>query len=142
MQGELKGDHAAVQSAVGCSGAVAMTTNYDEGDLLLSVSGIIPADEFHPFVVQTARRVGLRGWVQHHAYGALVRAVGTEEQLVQLIRAIRDHAPASSRVRSMDPEVVTAETPPVSDGFVALGEDLGEHHDPAPDHSPPLARVA
>lgn len=119
-----------------------MTTNIDEGDLLLRVSGIVPADEFHPFVVQAARRIGLRGWVQRDPTGALIRAIGSEDQLVLLIRAIRDHAPASARVRSMDPEIATPETPAVDERFVALVDESAEHHDPAPDHTPPLARVA
>ena len=121
-----------------------MTSN-EEGDLLLRVSGILPAEEFHPFLVRVARELGLRGWVRHDSTGALIRAVGREDQLVQLVRAIRDDAPVSLRVRSMDPDLITGGTPPVGDAFTTLPADL-EWRDrpagPAPDHPALLANVA
>lgn len=120
----------------------AFADEFDEGDLLLQVSGILPAADFHPFVVAVARRLGLHGWVRHHPAGALVRAVGAEPQLVRLVCAIRDHAPASVRVRGMDPDLVTAATPPVSERFVALVEEPVDWPGPTPDAPAPLARVA
>ena len=114
----------------------------DEGDLLLQVGGILPAAEFHPFVVRTARGLGLRGWVRHDAAGALLRAVGTEAQLVKLVRAIRDDAPPAVRVRGMDPDLVTAATPPVGERFVALVDEPVDWPGPTPSAPAPLAHVA
>jgi hydrogenase maturation factor HypF (carbamoyltransferase family) len=113
-----------------------MTTNPDEGDLLLRVTGFVPAEEFHPYVLRVARRFG------HDSAGALIRAVGYEDQLVRFVRAIRDDAPAAVRIRSLDPELITADTPIVGDKFAALAAETIEWHDPAPDHTPPLAHVA
>lgn len=95
----------------------------DEGDLLLRVTGILPAAEFHPFVVRRARQLGLRGWIRHEPCGALIRAIGTETLLVRLVRAIRAEAPPSARIRSLDTEPVTASLPLAGDHFVALIEE-------------------
>lgn len=119
-----------------------MITNIEEGDLLLRVAGIIPPDEFHPFVVRIARRLGLRGWVRHDSAGALIRAVGSEEQLVMLVRAIREDGPPSLRVRGMDPEAITVHTPAAGDRFVPLVAADTDMHDPSPEHPSPLERVA
>lgn len=98
----------------------------EEGELLLRVSGILPVDEFEGFVIETARRLHLRGWTRHEGSGAVLRAAGPEEQLAALVRAIRDDAPASARVRSMDTEGITPETPPIGESFGPLiAEDAG-----------------
>lgn len=118
-----------------------MTTDSDEGELLLQVAGILPPADFHPFVVRLAHRLHLRGWVRHEAIGASLRIVGAEDDIVQLIRGICDDAPPSLRLRGMNPGAITPELPPVGDAFVALADDLGcpapTPHDPAP-----LAHVA
>lgn len=114
----------------------------DEGDLLMQVNGMLPVADFHPFVARVARRLGLRGWIRHDPAGALIRAVGTEEQLVRLVRAIRDDSPPSVSVRGMDPDLITAATPAVGDRFVALIEETPEWHDPTPTEPAPLAHVA
>jgi hydrogenase maturation factor HypF (carbamoyltransferase family) len=101
-----------------------MTTLVEEGDLLLHVTGILPVADFHPFVVRLARRLGVRGWIRHEAAGAVIRAIGTEDKLYQLVRAIRVEAPPSLRVRGMEPLLVTADTPAVGDGFTAITEEL------------------
>lgn len=113
----------------------------DEGDLLLRVRGILPAADFHPFVVRAARRLKLRGWIRHDSSGALVRAIGPEISLARLVRAIRDDAPPSARVRSMDPEAIAADTAAAGDRFVALvGEPI--EWQPSPTKSAALAHVA
>jgi acylphosphatase len=128
-------------SASGPEESAVASYNLDEGDLLLRVSGILPAAEFHPFVLGVARRLGLRGWIRHDAGAAIIRAIGFESQLVQLVRAIRDDAPPSTSIRGMDPDLITADTPPVGERFVALIEDNVELHNPTPTE-PPLAHVA
>jgi acylphosphatase len=110
--------------------ATNMTSNAEEGDLLLRVTGILPAADFHPFVVHIAESLSLKGWVRHDAAGALIRAVGTEDQLVALVRAIRNEIPVSLRLRSMDPDLATASTPGVGESFVVLPEDM-VWHEPA-----------
>lgn len=112
----------------------------DEGDLLLRVTGFVPAAEFEPFVLRVARRLGLQGWIRQEPTGALIRAVGMEAQLVRLVRALRD-APASTRIRSLDTETITAETPPVPHSFVALVEEVAPRHEDK-QASPALANVA
>lgn len=107
-----------------------MTIAAEEGEMLLRVAGKVPAVEFHPFVVRAAHRLGVRGWVQHDPAGALIRAIGTEDQLVLLVRAIRTGAPAAVSIRALDPEVITANTPAVSDHFTALAE-ASDWHEPA-----------
>jgi acylphosphatase len=114
----------------------------DEGDLLLRVSGIIPADDFHPFVVRVARALRLRGWIRHDPAGALIRAVGDELQLLQLVRALLREAPPTARIRSLDPEAITTETPPIPDHFAAMVDQPDEWHDPAPAGGPTLSHAA
>lgn len=104
----------------------------EEGDLLLRVTGLVPAAEFHPFVVSVARRHGLRGWIRHHPAGALIRAVGTEDDLVQLVRALRNEAPPSIGIRSLDTEAVAVDSTAVGDGFIALVEEAIPWREPAP----------
>jgi hydrogenase maturation factor HypF (carbamoyltransferase family) len=125
--------------------AINMTSNAEEGDLLLRVTGILPAADFHPFVVHIAESLSLKGWVRHDASGALIRAVGTEDQLVALVRAICNEIPVSLRLRSMDPDVVTVNTPEVGESFVVLPEDMVWHEPaiaPAAEPAAPLANVA
>lgn len=95
----------------------------EEGELLLRVAGIVPAADFHPFIVRTARRHGLRGWVRQEDSEVLIRVVGSELELVRLIRAIRRDAPVSARVRSLELEAPTADTPAIGEGFVVLIEE-------------------
>ena len=116
----------------------------DEGDLLLRVTGIVPPDDFHPFVVRVARHLRLRGWIRHDPAGALIRAVGEEIPLAQLVRALWTDAPPSARIRGLDPDLITADTPPVGDHFIALVEEPVGWADPDPEPSgtPPLAHVA
>jgi hydrogenase maturation factor HypF (carbamoyltransferase family) len=118
-----------------------MTYVSEEGDLLLRVTGILPVADFHPFVLRLAHRLQLRGWVRHEAFGASIRAIGPEDEIVQLIRGIRDDAPPSLRVRGMNPDLITADTPQVGETFVALAEQI-PHGQPSPDHPTPEQRVA
>ena len=115
---------------------------HDEGDLLLRVTGLVPPIEFHPFVVRAARRLGLHGWIKHDPSGALIRAVGEEAALALLVRSIWRESPPSTRIRSLDPELVTPECPPVDDHFVPLLEDTGDWHEPTPAGPSPMAHVA
>jgi acylphosphatase len=112
----------------------------DEGDLLLRVSGHVPAADFQPVVVGAARRLRLRGWVQADSGGARIRALGTESQLVALVRAIRRDCPASASIRSLDTEPVDATTPPVGERFQALVAEAVALPEPTP--PAPLAHVA
>ncbi len=114
----------------------------DEGDLLLRVTGLVPAADFHPFVVAVARRHGLRGWIRHHPAGALIRTVGVEGDLVQLVRALVNEAPQSVRIRSLDTEAIAADTAPVGDGFIPLMEEAVPWREPAAAPAAPLADVA
>ncbi len=114
----------------------------DEGDLLLRVTGIVPASDFHPFVLRAAKKLGLRGWIRHDPSGALIRAVGEELPLARFVRALWTDAPASARIRSMDPEAITADLPAVNDKFMALVEEAAEWHEPAPAASNSLEHVA
>ena len=111
----------------------------DEGDLLLRVTGFVPASDFHPFVVRAGRRLRLRGWIRHDNAGALIRAVGDEPQLAQLVRALWTDAPPSTCIRSLEPELILPETAPVGDRFVALIEEPVAH---AVEPEPVLAHVA
>lgn len=118
-----------------------MTTYTDEGDLLLRVAGMLPASEFDPFLMRVVRRLGLRGWVRHDGAGVLIRAVGFEEDLVRLVRAIRVDAPPAVNVRGMTPDLITEATPAIGEQFAVLAEDL-EWHAPDPGHRAALAKVA
>jgi acylphosphatase len=113
----------------------------EEGDLLLRVTGRVPAAEFHPFVVSVARRQGLRGWIRHHPAGALIRAVGTEDDLVHLVRALRNEAPPSVGIRSQDTEAVAVDATPVGDSFVPLVEEAIPWREPVA-AAPVVADVA
>jgi len=112
----------------------------DEGDLLLRVTGYVPATDFHPVVVAAAQKLRVRGWVQSEAGGALIRAIGSETQLVSLVRAIRRAQPTSASIRSLDTEPIEATTLSVGDRFVALVAETVALPDPTP--SAPLANVA
>jgi hydrogenase maturation factor HypF (carbamoyltransferase family) len=120
-----------------------MTTISDEGDLLLRVSGIVPTDDFQPFVLRLAHHIHVRGWVTNDSRGALIRAIGIESQLVGLVHGILHDAPPSLRIRSVDVEAVTDGSVPAGEGFVSLPDDQGEFTTVTLGHEPPaLSRVA
>lgn len=119
----MTGPFSAMKKLLQRPAAAAASVDADIGDLLLRVTGFVPAAEYHPFVVSVARRLGLKGWIRHDAAGALIRAEGYERELARLVRALRDDAPPGTRVRSFDPQVITADMPPVGDWFVALVEE-------------------
>jgi hydrogenase maturation factor HypF (carbamoyltransferase family) len=116
-----------------------MTINAEEGDVLVRVWGIVPAKEFQPFVVRSARRLRIRGWVTNDARGALIRAVGVDDAIAALVRAIRDAAPPAMRVRAIETELLTEGMPSVGERFCALPSGPEFHGSTS---MPPLARVA
>lgn len=113
----------------------------DDGEILLRVVGLLPAGEFEGFLLKVGRQLKLRGWVKPESSGALVRALGTEDQLLKLVRAIRCDAPPSARVRSLELEALTPETPGLSVGFEPLLEAATEGTAHDGNHGP-VAKVA
>jgi hydrogenase maturation factor HypF (carbamoyltransferase family) len=110
-----------------------MNTNPDEGDLLLRLSGIVPMDDFQPFIAHVARRLHLRGWISCDARGPVIRAIGVEDQLVGLVHAILHDAPPSLRIRSLEVEPVAENLVPVGEQFAVLPSATIEFIPPAPE---------
>ena len=92
----------------------------EEADVLLRVRGIMPPDEFQPFVKHVASRFHVRGWVRNDSYGALIRAVASEDELVGFVHALRCQAPPATRVRGIETEPLELATVAATDTFVSL----------------------
>jgi hydrogenase maturation protein HypF len=71
-------------------------------DRLLRVRGTVQGVGFRPFVLRTARELGVRGWVRNDASGVLVRAIGDEAQLASLADTIVAHPPSAARVTAVE----------------------------------------
>lgn len=76
--------------------------NPPPSDRLLRVRGTVQGVGFRPFVLRTARQLGLRGWVRNDASGVLVRAIGAEAQLASLADAIAARPPGAARVTAVE----------------------------------------
>jgi acylphosphatase len=62
----------------------------------LRISGRVQAVGYRAFVIDEARRLGLRGWVRNRRDGTVeASAVGAEEAVEQLVEAWRRGPPAA-----------------------------------------------
>ena len=95
------------------------------GDRLIRVRGTVQGVGFRPFVLRTAVRLGLRGWVRNDALGVLLRAVGPAEALEDLIHTLRHEAPPAATVESVADEL-RLDFSAVGDGFAIVASESGE----------------
>jgi acylphosphatase len=114
--------------AVAAAGAVELV---DVGDIALRVAGHGFDRDFADFVARCAARLGLVGWIRIGSGEAMIRAVGSEDNLAALIRELRDHAPVDASVRGFELERVDALPAPPGEGFIALLETTVPAADPA-----------
>jgi acylphosphatase len=64
--------------------------------LRLRISGRVQAVGYRAFVIEEARRLGLRGWVRNRRDGTVeASAAGAEEAVEQLVEACRRGPPAA-----------------------------------------------
>jgi hydrogenase maturation protein HypF len=66
--------------------------------LLIRISGVVQGVGFRPFVYNLARRHGLGGTILNDSRGVKVHVQGQREAVAAFVSAIRDEAPAASRV--------------------------------------------
>ena len=71
-------------------------------DRLLRVRGTVQGVGFRPFVLRTARQLGVRGWVRNDAAGVLVRAIGDQAQLATLADTLVAHPPVAATVTGVE----------------------------------------
>lgn len=92
-------------------------------DVLLRVRGTVQGVGFRPFVLRTARRLGLRGWVCNDAQGVLVRAAGPRTAVDALVGELQTGAPPAARVTAVDREHLPAAAPRPADGFAIAASE-------------------
>ncbi len=71
-------------------------------DVLVRVRGTVQGVGFRPFVHGLATRLGLRGWVRNDSEGVLIRAAGPAPAVTELVRALRDEAPAAAAIQEIE----------------------------------------
>lgn len=59
----------------------------------LEIEGIVQGVGFRPFVYQTARRIGVAGWVRNDSRGVTIEVEGEQAQLEQFLRQLREQLP-------------------------------------------------
>jgi len=66
--------------------------------LRVHITGIVQGVGFRPFVYNLATRLKLKGWVKNTSAGVDIEADGEREVLDAFLKALRDEAPALSRI--------------------------------------------
>ncbi len=95
----------------------------ESAEVMLRVRGTVQGVGFRPFVLQTARRLGLRGWVRNDPQGVLVRATGPAEAIDGLAHEIRTAAPRAARVTAVERLPVPSPESVPSPGFEIMASD-------------------
>ncbi len=88
----------------------------------LEVRGIVQGVGFRPFVYRLARELALDGWVRNDAAGVIIEVQGDAASIEQLVRRVREHAPARARVDSV---ALSDCAPADQDGGFAILESGG-----------------
>src|SRR5690349_1217662 len=96
----------------------------DTCDVLLRVRGTVQGVGFRPFVLGTATRLGLRGWVRNDAQGVLVRASGARDAVSALIGRLLHDAPPAARVTAVEKLSDEKAATMVADGFQIVASDV------------------
>jgi hydrogenase maturation protein HypF len=68
----------------------------------VEVRGIVQGVGFRPFVYRLARELGLQGWVRNDGAGVTIEAEGPAAAWDEMLRRVRDDAPALARVDDVD----------------------------------------
>lgn len=87
---------------------------------LLRVRGVVQGVGFRPFVLRTARDLGLDGWVRNDAAGVLVCAAGPHDQLEALRARLRRSPPAAARVLAIEEVADRVDAPELGEGFAII----------------------
>ncbi len=100
-----------------------MTTPEDPMEAMLRVSGTVQGVGYRPFVLQTAQRLGLRGWVKNDVRGVLLRVAGSEDAVEALMTELARGAPPAARVDGVERVAVEGAEPGAGFAIVASGDD-------------------
>jgi hydrogenase maturation protein HypF len=95
-------------------------------DVLLRVRGTVQGVGFRPFVLRTANRLGLRGWVCNDAQGVLVRAAGPRPAVDALVDELQSGAPPAARVTAVERQPVPPAAPRPVAGFAIAASEPGK----------------
>ncbi len=68
----------------------------------IHVTGIVQGVGMRPFVYREALAHGIRGWVLNAGDGVHIEASGTDAAIASFAAALRDHAPAASRIETVE----------------------------------------
>lgn len=68
----------------------------------ISVRGVVQGVGFRPFVYNTARALGLGGWVRNEADVVRIEAQGPAEAVAALVAALREHCPPQARIDALE----------------------------------------
>ena len=101
--------------------------------LLIRISGVVQGVGFRPFIYNLAARHGLHGTVLNDSRGVEIHVQGQREVVAAFVNAIRDEAPAASRVDNVtiaelapeafaDFRILTSER--TADAFTHVSPDL------------------
>jgi acylphosphatase len=85
--------------------------------LLLRIAGRVQGVGYRAWAIETAQRLGLRGWVRNRADGTVeALVIGADDAVAAMIEACRD-GPYAARVREVS--VAEAEDDGSAAGFTA-----------------------
>jgi hydrogenase maturation protein HypF len=68
--------------------------------------GVVQGVGFRPFIYNLAKRIGLRGWVLNHSGGVDIEVEGSDGQIADFIRAVREQAPPLAYITSITTQTV------------------------------------
>ncbi len=88
----------------------------------IHIEGIVQGVGFRPFVLQTAERLGVCGWVLNDSRGVLIEAAGEAKALEGFLHILRDEAPPLSSISSFSVEEIA----PVGDAGFVIRPSEGE----------------
>ncbi len=91
---------------------------------LLRVRGIVQGVGFRPFIYNTARALGLAGWVKNTSGQVDILVEGPSGQLESFVQAIRENCPPQARIDAL--EVVEQPAGPTMADFQIIASSLEE----------------
>lgn len=72
----------------------------------LEIEGIVQGVGFRPFVYQTARRIGLGGWVRNDSRGVTIEVEGEGSALVDFLRQLREELPPLASISRLTEQLL------------------------------------
>lgn len=75
----------------------------------IHVTGVVQGVGFRPFVYGLAKRLGLAGWVLNSSDGVDIEVQGTNDQLAEFVRALRNEPPPLAHIESIEASAITCQ---------------------------------